>query len=83
MSIRSCRVATFFTTKPKGSASDGETPEEAIVNGLDAVRSYRLSCKKHGDPNAETQFTQFTEADNFGITVSDDFAAVVNYIRKR
>ena len=33
-----------------GCHSDGETPEEAIVNGRDAVRSFLLSCKKHGDP---------------------------------
>jgi antitoxin HicB len=33
-----------------GCHSDGETPEEAIVNGRDAVRSYLLNCKKHGDP---------------------------------
>jgi antitoxin HicB len=33
-----------------GCHSDGETPEEAMVNGRDAVRSYLLSCKKHGDP---------------------------------
>jgi antitoxin HicB len=33
-----------------GCHSDGETPEQAIVNGRDAVRSYLLSCKKHGDP---------------------------------
>lgn len=33
-----------------GCHSDGETPEEAIVNGRDAVRSYLLSCRKHGDP---------------------------------
>jgi antitoxin HicB len=33
-----------------GCHSDGETPEEAIVNGRDAVRSYLMSCRKHGDP---------------------------------
>jgi antitoxin HicB len=33
-----------------GCHSDGETPEEAMVNGRDAARSYLLSCKKHGDP---------------------------------
>jgi len=33
-----------------GCHSDGETPEQAIGNGRDAVRSYLLSCKKHGDP---------------------------------
>ena len=32
-----------------GCHSDGETPEEAVVNGRDAVRSYLLSCQKHGD----------------------------------
>ena len=33
-----------------GCHSDGETPEQAVINGRDAVRSYLLSCKKHGDP---------------------------------
>jgi antitoxin HicB len=33
-----------------GCHSDGETAEQAVVNGRDAVRSYLLSCKKHGDP---------------------------------
>ena len=33
-----------------GCHSDGETPEEAIANGRDAVLSYLDSCKKHGDP---------------------------------
>ncbi len=33
-----------------GCHSDGETPEQAVVNGRDAVRSYLLSCRKHGDP---------------------------------
>jgi len=33
-----------------GCHSDGETPEAAVVNGRDAVRSYLMSCKKHGDP---------------------------------
>ena len=33
-----------------GCHSDGDTPEQAIVNGRDAVRSYLLSCRKHGDP---------------------------------
>ena len=32
-----------------GCHSDVETPEEAVVNGRDAVRSYLLSCKEHGD----------------------------------
>ena len=32
-----------------GCHSDGETPEQAIVNGRDAVRSYLASCRKHGD----------------------------------
>ncbi len=36
-----------------GCHSDGSTPEEAIVNGRDAVRSYLLSCRKHGDPIPE------------------------------
>src|SRR5450432_169567 len=33
-----------------GCHSDGETPEQAVINGRDAVRSYLLSCKKHCDP---------------------------------
>ena len=33
-----------------GCISDGNTPEEAFNNGCDAVKSYLLSCVKHGDP---------------------------------
>ena len=33
-----------------GCHSDGDTPEQALVNGRDALRSYLLSCRKHGDP---------------------------------
>ena len=33
-----------------GCHSDGETPEQAIANGRDAVRSYLASCRRHGDP---------------------------------
>jgi antitoxin HicB len=33
-----------------GCISDGGTPEEALQNGCDAVKSYLLSCVKHGDP---------------------------------
>jgi len=33
-----------------GCHSDGDTPEQAVVNGRDALRSYLLSCRKHGDP---------------------------------
>ena len=33
-----------------GCHSDGDSPEQAVVNGRDAVRSYLLSCRKHGDP---------------------------------
>jgi len=33
-----------------GCISDGETPEEAIANGRDAVAAYIASCEKHGDP---------------------------------
>ena len=32
-----------------GCISDGETPEEALRNGNDAVKAYLLSCTKHGD----------------------------------
>ncbi len=33
-----------------GCVSDGDTPEEAIRHGRDAVKAYLLSCAKHGDP---------------------------------
>lgn len=33
-----------------GCISDGNTPEEALSQGRDAVKSYLLSCVKHGDP---------------------------------
>lgn len=33
-----------------GCISDGETHEEALENGADAVKAYLLSCVKHGDP---------------------------------
>ena len=33
-----------------GCISDGATPEEALQNGSDAVKSYLRSCAKHGDP---------------------------------
>lgn len=33
-----------------GCVSDGDTPEEAIRNGRDAVKAYLLDCQKHGDP---------------------------------
>jgi antitoxin HicB len=32
-----------------GCISDGETPEEAVANGRDAVKSYLASCRKYGD----------------------------------
>jgi antitoxin HicB len=32
-----------------GCISDGSTPEEAFEHGCDAVKSYLLSCAKHGD----------------------------------
>ena len=32
-----------------GCISDGKTPEEAIANGRDAVKSYLFSCRKYGD----------------------------------
>jgi antitoxin HicB len=31
-----------------GCISDGKTPEEAIANGRDAVKSYLFSCRKYG-----------------------------------
>ena len=33
-----------------GCISDGETPEEALRQGSDAVKAYLLNCMKHGDP---------------------------------
>lgn len=33
-----------------GCISDGETPEEAIANGHDAVREWIAAAKAHGDP---------------------------------
>ena len=33
-----------------GCISEGETPEQAVANGYDAVKGYLLSCVKHGDP---------------------------------
>ena len=33
-----------------GCISDGDTPQEALKNGCDAVKSYLLSCVGHGDP---------------------------------
>lgn len=33
-----------------GCISDGETPEEALRNGRDAVRAYLRSCASAGDP---------------------------------
>ena len=33
-----------------GCVSDGDTPEEALENGPDAVKAYLLNCDKHGDP---------------------------------
>jgi len=42
----------FFIEFPDlpGCVSDGETPEEALSSGYDAVKSYLMSCVKHGDP---------------------------------
>jgi antitoxin HicB len=33
-----------------GCLSDGETPEQAMKQGRDAVKAYLLDCAKHGDP---------------------------------
>ena len=33
-----------------GCISDGSTPEETLKHGCDAVKSYLLSCARHGDP---------------------------------
>lgn len=32
-----------------GCISDGETPEEALQNGADAVKAYLRNCVQHGD----------------------------------
>ena len=48
-----------------GCHSDGDTPEQAIVNGRDALRSYLLSCRKHGDPY-RSPARLFRRADNSG-----------------
>ena len=32
-----------------GCISDGETPEEALKHGSDAVKAYLMSCVKHGE----------------------------------
>jgi antitoxin HicB len=32
-----------------GCIADGETPEEALRNGIDAVKAYLLSYAKHGE----------------------------------
>lgn len=42
----------FFIEYPDlpGCVSDGETPEDALRNGRDAVKAYLRSCAKHGDP---------------------------------
>jgi len=36
-----------------GCISDGETPEEAIANGRDALKSYLLTAQEFGDPIPE------------------------------
>ncbi len=36
-----------------GCLSDGETPEQAIANGRDALQSYLLTAKEFGDPIPE------------------------------
>jgi antitoxin HicB len=33
-----------------GCISDGSSPEDALVNGADAVKAYLKSCVHHGDP---------------------------------
>ncbi len=33
-----------------GCISDGDTPEEALYNGLDAARSWLLTAEEFGDP---------------------------------
>jgi antitoxin HicB len=32
-----------------GCISDGESPEEALKHGADAVKAYLMDCVKHGD----------------------------------
>ena len=36
-----------------GCMSDGETTEEAVINGRDALKSYLLACVEFGDPIPE------------------------------
>ncbi len=33
-----------------GCISDGETPEQALEHGRDAVKAYLLDCEKQGEP---------------------------------
>jgi antitoxin HicB len=35
-----------------GCISDGETPEEAIRNGQDALKGYQITLKEFGKPRA-------------------------------
>jgi len=44
-----------------GCISDGATPEQAVANGRDAVKSYLASCRKYGDkvPRAGVSSGQF------------------------
>ena len=36
-----------------GCISDGETPEEALKQGSDAVKAYLMNCVKHGDADSK------------------------------
>jgi antitoxin HicB len=46
-----------------GCVSDGETPEEALKQGSDAVRAYLMDCAKHGDelPNPSAASGQWRQ----------------------
>ena len=41
-----------------GCMSDGETPEEAYTNGLDAMQCWLAVAKEHGDSIPEPSFHQ-------------------------
>ncbi|MBI1787722.1 MAG: type II toxin-antitoxin system HicB family antitoxin [Acidobacteria bacterium] len=48
MKVVAGRFAIEYPDLP-GCISDGSTPEEAFKQGCDAVKSYLLSCARHGD----------------------------------
>jgi len=52
-----------------GCASDGETIEEAIKNGKEAVESWIYSAKKHNDPIPAPN--SYMDASNYSGTLSN------------